>query len=924
MRIKLLNFKCYKNSTFVINDLDITLLSGRSGAGKTSLLQSICWCLYGGIRGVYNNNTTGKCSVTVEINGFIFYRQGRPNLLKITIPNGTNYEDIVAQQIIDNAYGDSILWYATSYIGQDTRSILINGSNSDRMNLLNKLSFNIDDPEECINRIDVELKSYQNTFRDIQAVYEAKLNLFTTDCNKDMSLFNYYLDVGAISDKEKELIECQDKCKLLLVKQKEQEQIIGKISYIKSMLQTKNNELLQYNSIRASSILPVNKDYDKLIYDVRELNTKLKTNYTDKVIKYEEEIKLIQKKISELTIQINNYKNNVSYIMSMYNSKKNELSQIDIDITRNNIIIKSYEDNKIMYEHDLQLKTEKVSKLNIGDIKFVDEDIWKTKKQDSEYIYMTDLSNKLSIEYNTEYINAEKKRLTSQIEQLSKMEQENKIKMTIDSLNKNLDTYNDINNIDVEIISNLQKQYSELKQGINLLECPHCTGSLYIQNGKLIPSNMHKVNHEDIQKIESQINQYISTNKKYQEKVNIQKQIESLQSLVTSENPFTSEQIINEKNKLMLRVNEINKLKYVDKPLYSEKIIQTYLDMEKSKSIYDNFIKSTGNINDIHKIIKTLLLKKEEVAKEFSKASADNDNIGDNKIILAEYNIVKNDLSIMIATKSEDDNVYRLKNREYIDMEIKYSKDKSQDEIATNNFMVLIDKINKIENEIKDINDKLLINQNNIDNDIVSQIQTLNNKINELQVHINKAHICQTFYDRQTKLNVERDSILEMHADLTALGNLRQIAIDLECEQLQSTVNRINTITNEILENIFEQPITATLKLYKLIKSNKRIKPSVNLVISYDGNDYDGVKMLSGGEKDRISLALIIAMNRISNSPFLFLDESMRSINNSLRESSIESIRNILSEYKTIVCINHEDTEGYYDNVIKIDYKNME
>lgn len=55
MRISLRGFKCHVSSDVEFADDSLNLLSGRSGAGKTSILQAIMWSLYGSMRGIYDN-----------------------------------------------------------------------------------------------------------------------------------------------------------------------------------------------------------------------------------------------------------------------------------------------------------------------------------------------------------------------------------------------------------------------------------------------------------------------------------------------------------------------------------------------------------------------------------------------------------------------------------------------------------------------------------------------------------------------------------------------------------------------------------------------------------------------------------------------------------------------------------------------------
>ncbi len=156
------------------------------------------------------------------------------------------------------------------------------------------------------------------------------------------------------------------------------------------------------------------------------------------------------------------------------------------------------------------------------------------------------------------------------------------------------------------------------------------------------------------------------------------------------------------------------------------------------------------------------------------------------------------------------------------------------------------------------------------------------------------------------------------YGKISSLSKLKQIATETEYEQLESVVASINSTLSEILTSIFEEPITVSLKLFKELKTAKRIKPIVNLQIDYKGVSYDNVNNLSGGEGDRISLALLVAINKLSGSPFILLDECISSLNQSVRTQCIETIRSYLNYDSICIVINHEDVEGIYDKVVKI------
>ena len=169
---------------------------------------------------------------------------------------------------------------------------------------------------------------------------------------------------------------------------------------------------------------------------------------------------------------------------------------------------------------------------------------------------------------------------------------------------------------------------------------------------------------------------------------------------------------------------------------------------------------------------------------------------------------------------------------------------------------------------------------------------------------------------KQQDLESQRKTVIDLNNNLAALEKLKQNAITVECKQLQDTVDNINRCLEDILPMFFDEPIDVKLQLYKTTKSTKKIKPGLNILIKYKNAIYDKIDQPSGGEGDRISLAVILALNQLSNSPIIMLDECISSLDAKLKESCLNSIK--LLRNKIIICVDHEAVEGYYDKTIEV------
>jgi len=190
------------------------------------------------------------------------------------------------------------------------------------------------------------------------------------------------------------------------------------------------------------------------------------------------------------------------------------------------------------------------------------------------------------------------------------------------------------------------------------------------------------------------------------------------------------------------------------------------------------------------------------------------------------------------------------------------------------------------------------------------RIASLDKEIREADIHARHVSRCQQLESLQADINANQ-------ARYHQLMRLKEAAVSTESQLLQNVVNSINLTIDEIAHSLFDDPIGIRMQLYHTAKTTGRTKPQVNLTISYKGGEYDNLSQLSGGEADRVSLALTLALARLNGTPILLLDECLSSLDSQLRELCLKAIKQHAAG-KTIICINHESIEGHYDQVIDL------
>lgn len=246
MILTLTKFKCWDDLTLTFIPNSVILLKAPSGGGKTTICKAIEWVLYGKAKKVGPHHTpNAKTKVSLTINDILIVRTKNPNHLSLTIDN-INYTNESAQTKINNTFGEYDVWLSTSYIAQKSYHHFLLSSNSDKMSMLNKLSFPDNNPSLFINKINEKLEDY-------------KQQLIISE--KTLINNNYVL----LTDKEEKEYE--------LVKLKEEDQLL----------------------------LNLKKDYDiKSALKEEKLNMLKKINYNNININYSvEELYRIKEKIKE-------------------------------------------------------------------------------------------------------------------------------------------------------------------------------------------------------------------------------------------------------------------------------------------------------------------------------------------------------------------------------------------------------------------------------------------------------------------------------------------------------------------------------------------------------------------------------------------------------------------------------------------------
>ena len=182
MKIHLKNFRCYCDREFDLGEFGITLLSGKSGTGKSTILEGILFAITGEGNKLIRHGEK-SCLVELIENDIIVQRSKRPNTLVVKTTehcsNGedicTVYEEKIAQEVIDKRFGSE--FEMTSYISQNSVKDFMSISPIEKLAFLERFAFHSLDLINIKNKLKTIIKE-----REVQLItVQSQINLIESN-----------------------------------------------------------------------------------------------------------------------------------------------------------------------------------------------------------------------------------------------------------------------------------------------------------------------------------------------------------------------------------------------------------------------------------------------------------------------------------------------------------------------------------------------------------------------------------------------------------------------------------------------------------------------------------------------------------------------------------------------------------------------
>jgi DNA repair exonuclease SbcCD ATPase subunit len=196
-------------------------------------------------------------------------------------------------------------------------------------------------------------------------------------------------------------------------------------------------------------------------------------------------------------------------------------------------------------------------------------------------------------------------------------------------------------------------------------------------------------------------------------------------------------------------------------------------------------------------------------------------------------------------------------------------------------------------------------------------LEKLNGRIQVMDDRIRVSQVSMIHQDHKDVLEKLELEYSDMAAALQDATDVIEFIQGIANTSITDMIVSINSALTYVCDELFEVPIMVALSTTKELKNGQE-RSIVNLEIVYNGNAYSDPSELSGGERSRISFALLIALASVNPSPICILDEVLSSIESELKRRALEVLSTIGSG-KYVLHICHDVCEGYHDHTIDVE-----
>lgn len=910
LTVKIKNFRKWEDVSFDIPLKGITLLKGSSGSGKSTILSAIHWALFGTLRRISPiGDEKASTEVSLIFPQFRVTRKNKPSQIYCATDQQC-WEGAVAQSMINSYFGCEEVWQSSCYIAQGQRNFFLTSSNANRMDFLNSIAFHEEEPSQKMEKLNRLIQERNQTRAEVEKNYQHSLQSFTLyrqnfpDINceeilsdQEFSQIKLELATDNISPLEKELI---------LVRHLEKD-----LSAVQDLLAKEQNVSLE------PPILSCHGELEKLGLspDVVKINEHLAR--TEKLEQLSQELQATED-VSFLEFGEDDlhktFEKELLYQQQEKIASSQKLPYDEQKIKERILILRDELANQTIYRRynereKLRATIKTYGDLSLSETGFTLENLKEAVERELLIEQNMKKAKQIDVEYEPKVLLETKDRWRKVLNGQTQLQ----INQEIQAIDAKLSSFD----AEVKELNDIQDRIALLEKTAHLVNCPNCSTLLSYENDSLTCLSLTA---EEI--------------------------------LIAREQRGILSYLRNRRDELMKHQEERSRLlvrksilffRDIDVPLLSTVEAQR---MKEKLAILEH-ISFFPSLNFTAEQVRSQLREKEKF-DELNKlretiAPYEKENLFSGTIV--DENIHRSQLSILERIEFHPmPQPSSAIIRTHLALKQKHARRAElQSEIAALSEKVLPcskKELSALRDQVKNYHQALAIYQREKDRSdakmavFLEQISSLMNKLDksakvELEKRLREARLTRAELERKADRHEKAKLLSQLyqtmcsrHQELSMVTRylakaeeVKQILVKCQCQLLDDTVNNINNVIGEVSQSLFTDEIVITLELYKTVKSSGIQKPTTNFMINYRGGTFDNVNQLSGGEGDRVSLALTVALNQLSNFPILFLDESLSSLDQDIKNSVIESLRNT---DRGIVVVMHDGVEGIFDEVIEL------
>ena len=936
INLKISAFGPYKDEVFIdftlLGTNGIFLITGDTGAGKTSIFDAICFALYNqpsgvnrSIESLRSDYSKDETDTFVE---FTFSHKNKKYFIKRNVPykkqNRKTKTIAEATLIID----DSEIITGVKEVTMKVNEILgIDDKQFKQISMIAqgeflKLLFASSDERSKIFRKIFDTSLFYNVSEKLKEKYLKTKKLYEEKASildNEISHINWDID---ISDKTIEEI-----ITLLNEKNKEDELICEKEKNKASALDSEIEILIKDIEIKRT----INNDI-KLFEEKKILFENLKNDFEEKTqIKINIEDNEIYKPIFKKYVDVLNnirlkeidkkkYETNITKynnLISNLNLEYISLEELKELIQENKLILEKLENNKKIESKINELKLYNESNKNI--INENNELLNTIEKLEKEILSDNSLiiyeKEKQEKEIRDKKINE----LNDSLNEINKLEKEKEVLTT--RLQESIKKYTDFNQKFIEeenkfLCNQAGILAKDLKENC---PCLVCGSKVHPNKASLIKDVLSK---DELDKQKNILDNLNEIRNKY---------VNELSIINSNLNKLDKEKINIELNKLKEFVIDLDTLyNNVKKHDNNKILLETYKNsVRKNENIINNIKNNIASINVLEKQmyissidIITLKNKVENDEANESKYNEYNAILNENK---AKYDVVVVDIENNSVIK--DDLLHQLANIKqpkvaYTDDEIKVLKKETSDYF--NEYNLTIKEIENLKDKIKDFKYTDL-------NEYLTKLEKLKDErksmSNEIFIRFdNNTKVYNSIIKKQKEIEfiMKEYSNYKKLSD-TANGNITGKSKIIFEHFVQASY------FNEVIKNSNLRLELMTNGQFELIRKseakslNDKVSLELEIIDHYTGK-IRGVKSLSGGESFKTSLALALGLSdTIQNYAggivveTMFIDEGFGSLDSDSLEQALETLYDLSTDNRLIGIISHvSELKSRIDNKINI------